>query len=137
MPIEVGEGGIEELPHQGLGEVAVRLLDQQQIAVLPDIAQISELVLVIVLALGLGLADRDLDVVAPGALAGGLDADILLGSTSWRQRQDSRGGCVGDCLVGGRGQVGVLGRRGSGFQCSRGSDRLRVGIGNGSGRLGE
>ena len=36
------------------GEIAVRLLDQQQIAILPDVAQIGELVLVVALALDLG-----------------------------------------------------------------------------------
>ena len=53
-PIEVGEGRVEELPHHGAGEIAVRLFQQQQIAVLPDVAQIGELVLVVVLALDLG-----------------------------------------------------------------------------------
>src|SRR3954467_12303251 len=41
-PVEISEGGIEELPHQRLGKIAVRLLDQQQIAVLPDVAKVGE-----------------------------------------------------------------------------------------------
>ena len=52
-PIEVGESRVEELPHHGAGEIAVLLLHQQQIAVLPDVAQISELVLVVALAFDL------------------------------------------------------------------------------------
>ena len=53
-PIEVGKRRVEELPHHGAREIAVRLLEQQQIAVLPDVAQIGELVLVVALALDLG-----------------------------------------------------------------------------------
>ena len=52
--MEVGERGIEQLPHQSLGEIAVGLLDQQQVAVLPDVTQVCELVLVILLAFDLG-----------------------------------------------------------------------------------
>src|ERR1700761_3756085 len=52
-PIEISESRIEELPHHGLGKVTIRLLDQQEIAVLSDVAQIGELVLVVVPALDL------------------------------------------------------------------------------------
>ena len=53
-PVEIGEGRVEELPHHGAREIAVRLFQQQQIAVLPDVAQVGELVLVVALALDLG-----------------------------------------------------------------------------------
>ena len=53
-PIEVGESRVEKLPHHGAREIAVRLLQQQQIAVLPDVAQIGEFVLVVALAFDLG-----------------------------------------------------------------------------------
>ena len=52
-PIEIGEGRVEELPHHGAGEIAVRLFQQQQIAILPDVAQVGELVLVVALAFDL------------------------------------------------------------------------------------
>ena len=52
-PIEIGEGRVKELPHHGMGEIAVRLLQQQQIAILPDVAQVRELVLVVALAFDL------------------------------------------------------------------------------------
>jgi hypothetical protein len=44
---------IKELPRDGAGEIAIRLLDQQQITVLADVAQISELVLVVTYAFDL------------------------------------------------------------------------------------
>ena len=53
-PVEIGKGRVEELPHHGVGEIAVRLLQQQQIAILPDVAQVGELVLVVALAFDLG-----------------------------------------------------------------------------------
>ena len=53
-PVEVGECRVEELPHHGAREIAVRLFQQQQVAVLPDVAQIGELVLVVALAFDLG-----------------------------------------------------------------------------------
>ena len=46
-PIEIGEGRIEELPHHRARKIAVRLLQQQEIAVLPDVAEIGELILVV------------------------------------------------------------------------------------------
>ena len=52
-PVNIGKGGVEELPHQGAGEISIRLLGEQEIAILPDVAQIGELVLVVALALDL------------------------------------------------------------------------------------
>ncbi len=49
----MGEGGVEQLPHHRSGEVAVRLLDQQQVAVIAGVAQIGEGILVAALAFDL------------------------------------------------------------------------------------
>ncbi len=53
-PIEISEHRIEKLPHHGAREIAVRLLQQQEIAVLPDVAQIGELVFVVAVAFDVG-----------------------------------------------------------------------------------
>ncbi len=52
-PIQVGKGSVEKLPHHGSREIAVRLLQQQQIAILPDVAKVGELVFVVTPALDL------------------------------------------------------------------------------------
>ena len=70
----IGEGGVEQLPHHRIGEVAVGLLDQQQVAVVAGIAQIGERVLVAALAFDLagigveraGLADQVETHIAEG-----------------------------------------------------------------------
>jgi len=53
-PVEIGEGGIEELPHHGAGEIAVLLLDQQQVTILPHVTQIGESVFGVIPAFDLG-----------------------------------------------------------------------------------
>src|SRR5258707_600562 len=41
-PIEVGEAGVKKLPHHGVREIAVRLFQQQEVAILPDVARSEE-----------------------------------------------------------------------------------------------
>ena len=53
-PVGIGEGGIEQLADDGVGEVAVGLLDQQQVPVLVGVAQVGVLVLVVAGPLDLG-----------------------------------------------------------------------------------
>ena len=53
LEIRMREGREQQLPDHGDGEIAVRLLDQQHVAVVAGIAQIGERVLVAALALDL------------------------------------------------------------------------------------
>ena len=53
LVVRMGEGGVEQLPHHRIGEVAVRLLDQQQVSVIAGVAQIGEGILVAALAFDL------------------------------------------------------------------------------------
>ncbi len=53
-PIQIGKRRVEKLPHNSAGEITVWLFDQQKVAILPDVAQISVLIFVVARVFDLG-----------------------------------------------------------------------------------